>query len=440
MRFRLTEENSSNVIQTETNLNTRTTSRQQKEVTVNSEKVQVTDSNIIIAIMLLSPHIQPLISIVWSCIINYSLLITLIKNLKLVHASTLLLPKQKTKIKTVGKTPTCFAPERGLIYPPSIWTDEQTSAPLSPDYKNIYSCYKHKHNDAHLIILSHLTIIIGNCGGLKIGSVIPLYATKEPKGPEIACHNKNQEAPTRQAAHTNGTLRRNKTICGRRPIKSNTDGDDEDGNGKENGRDRLKSWCERNTTPIEENALSAKPLGKINEKSPPKKQLQSVAEDKPTPYRTQSPKNSTKLSISPQNSTISQPLQNNQGIKDMTILNGISKIWSIARNMSVLRDIPPSPGSPTNLLITQDISVPNTTLDLFGSQLTQDADQNQEYSESKLNNNHKTVQCPKVCATIEELQNMPTIEINITPAVPDLYQDLGSPLDDDIGNAIYLKT
>ena len=102
--------------------------------------------------------------------------------------------------------------------------------------------------------------------------------------------------------------------------------------------------------------------------------------------------------------------------------------------MSVLRDIPPSPGSPTNLSITQDISVPNTTLDLFGSQLTQDADQNQEYSESKLNNNHKTVQCPKVCATIEELQNMPTIEINITPAVPDLYQDLGSPLDDDIGN------
>ena len=68
----------------------------------------------------------------------------------------------------------------------------------------------------------------------------------------------------------------------------------------------------------------------------------------------------------------------------MTLLNGFSKIWSIARNMSVLRDIPPSPGSPTNLSITQDISVPNTTLDLFGSQLTQDADQNQEYSESKL--------------------------------------------------------
>ena len=56
------------------------------------------------------------------------------------------------------------------------------------------------------------------------------------------------------------------------------------------------------------------------------------------------------------------------------------------------------------------------------------------YSESKLNNNHKTVQCPKVCATIEELQNIPTFEINITPAAPDLYQDLGSPLDDDIGN------
>ena len=29
---------------------------------------------------------------------------------------------------------------------------------------------------------------------------------------------------------------------------------------------------------------------------------------------------------------------------------------------------------------------------------------------------------------------MPTFEINITPAAPDLYQDLGSPLDDDIGN------
>ena len=123
----------------------------------------------------------------------------------------------------------------------------------------------------------------------------------------------------------------------------------------------------------------------------------------------------------------------------MSILHGISKIWSIARNISVFRDIPtPISTTPNQTLLSLDISVPNPVLDSSSpvpiAMVIEPSTDDEDELGSSVNANQTLSTTPRVCTTVKELQNFASIQINMITPVNPHYQPLDGPRPHGHGN------